>query len=68
MKDICLAHSVLSHDRLYKLYVLWTVPTVFPVQLSDYFFKVWRVGGEMKYELEPLVLYVYFQTINNLNI
>ena len=58
MKDFCLAYSFLSHDRLYKLYVLRTVPTVFPVQLSDYIFKVWRVGGEMKYELKLILLYV----------
>ena len=52
MKDICLAHSVLSHDWLYKLYVLRTVPTVFPVQLPNYFYKVWR---EVQYSGELTV-------------
>ena len=58
MKGFCLAHSFLSHDRLYKLYVLRTVPTVFPVQLSDYIFKVDEFVGEMNSELEPFVLYI----------
>ena len=57
MKGFCLAHSFLSHDRLYKLYVLRTVPTVFSVQLSNYISRCDEFVGEVNSELEPFVLY-----------
>ena len=57
MKDICLAHPFLSHDRLYRLYVLQTVPTVFSVQLSNYISRFDEFVGEVNSELEPFVLY-----------
>ena len=58
MKGFCLAHSFLSHDRLYKLYVLRTVPTVFSVQLSNYISRCDEFVGEVNSELEPFVLYL----------
>ena len=63
MKGFCLAHSFLSHDRLYKLYVLRTVPTVFSVQLSNYISRCDEFVGEVNSELEPFVLYVQSNAI-----
>ena len=60
MKGFCLAHSFLSHDRLYKLYVLRTVPTVFSVQLSNYISRCDEFVGEVNSELEPFVLYILY--------